>query len=341
MRITVDIMHPAHLNFFKNSIMQLSEEGHQIDVIVLNRGKLPEIAKREYNSFSITVMGRHRGNFFSILLEANILKFFKLLKFVYNKKVDIGLSVGSFILGGALKVFGLPNIQFDDDPERKINVILEKITSTKLLFPASVLRGRKIDNFYGLKEWAYLSPKYFEPKIETLTELGLREKEYIFVREVDTGSLNYVGQEKNIIASVANLLPQNYKYVLSLENKKMLSQYPSNWMVLQEPVSDIHSLMYFSLAVISSGDSMAREGAMLGVPSVYCGERVMKANELLQNKKLLYHIKKNELPKFINNLNRTEVLTHQNKIREELLKEWDDINHLIVLLVKEYGKRGN
>lgn len=341
MKIAVDIMHPAHLNFFRNSIIKLSEEGHQIEIIVLNRGKLPEIARREYNNFSLTVIGKHRGNFFSILVEANILKFFKLLKFVHDKKIDIGLSVGSFVLGSVLKVFGIPNIQFDDDPERGINVMLEKMTSTKLFFPESVLKGQKISNFYGLKEWAYLSPAYFKPRIEVIKELGLKEKEYIFVREVDTGSLNYAKQKKNIIASVANLLPQSYNYVLSLENKRMLSQYPSSWIILKEPVSDIHSLMYFSLAVISSGDSMAREGAMLGLPSVYCGERTMKANEFLENRKLLHHIKKNDLPDFINSLNKSEVLAQQNKVREELLKEWDDINNLIVSLVKEYGKQNN
>jgi len=338
MKIVVDVMHPAHLNFFKNSLLQLSTEGHQIDVIVLNRGKLPEIAKREYNNFSLSFIGKHRGNFFSILLEANILRFFKILKFLKNKKVDIGLSVGSFILGSVLKLLKIPNIQFDDDPERKINVLFEKITSTKLFFPESVLKGTKINNFHGLKEWSYLSPKYFNPKIDVIKDLGLSEKEYIFVREVDTGSLNYTLQEKNIIASVANLFPQNFKYVLSLENKKMLYQYPSDWIILKEPVSDIHSLMYYSLAVISSGDSMAREGAMLGVPSVYCGERVMRANELLQNKKMLYHIRKSDLPDFINKLNKIEIIAKQSKLREELLNEWDDINNLIVSLVNKYGK---
>lgn len=341
MRIVVDIMHPAHLNFFKNSIRRLSEEGNQVEVIVLDRGKLPEIARREYDNVPLTIIGKHRGNLLSILFEANILRFFKVLKFVRGKKIDLGLSVGSFVLGAALKTLGIPNIQFDDDPERKVNVVLEKVTSTKLFFPDTILKGKKINNFLGLKEWSYLSPKYFKPEPTVVSEFGLKEKEYIFVREVDTASLNYAKQEKNIIASVAGVLPQNYKYVLSLENKKTSAQYPSNWLILQEPVSDIHSLMYFSVAVISSGDSMAREGAMLGVPSAYCGERVMRANKLLQEKGLLYHIEKNQLPEFINNIKKNEVCLRQNKIREELFKEWDDTNDLIISLVNKYGKRNN
>ena len=39
--------------------------------------------------------------------------------------------------------------------------------------------------------------------------------------------------------------------------------------------------MYYSQIVISSGDSGAyREGAMLGVPSIYAGNRDMPANDI-------------------------------------------------------------
>jgi hypothetical protein len=77
--------------------------------------------------------------------------------------------------------------------------------------------------------------------------------------------------------------------VLSLEDKSLQQRYPSSWIILKEPVSDIHSLIYYSRLVVSSGDSMAREGAMLGVPAVYCGIRDMKANQLLIDTGGLFH----------------------------------------------------
>ena len=55
--------------------------------------------------------------------------------------------------------------------------------------------------------------------------------------------------------------------------------YPKDWILLEEPVEGIHSLIYYSCALISSGDSMAREAALLGVPSYYLGIRYdMPAN---------------------------------------------------------------
>jgi len=38
----------------------------------------------------------------------------------------------------------------------------------------------------ALKEWAYLSPKYFIPNQEEIIKFKIRPKEYIFIREVST-----------------------------------------------------------------------------------------------------------------------------------------------------------
>ena len=61
--------------------------------------------------------------------------------------------------------------------------------------------------------------------------------------------------------------------MLSLEDKSTKERYPEDWILLEEPVEGIHSLIYYSCALISSGDSMAREAALLGVPSYYLGIR--------------------------------------------------------------------
>ncbi len=110
------------------------------------------------------------------------------------------------------------------------------------------------------------------------------------MREVSHKSFNYYNQQDGIISSFAGNINAGTKVILSLEDKSYAGRYPAHWSILQEPVEDIHSLIYYSRLVISSGDSMAREGAMLGVPSIYCGTRKMKANELLMAAGLLQHL---------------------------------------------------
>lgn len=332
MKILVDISHPAHLNFFKNAIQLLKEEKHDVIITALNRGKLPNILLEELNGFSIKLNGRHRGGKWSIIFEANILRFLQQLRYVFSKKIDIAISCGSFTTGAIFKyILFKPNIQFDDDPERKVNVFLEKLTSTKLIFPPIYKGSNKIVIVNALKEWAYLSPDYFKPDPDVLQKYGISPKKYIFIREVSTASLNYKFQQSNLVTKIANKFPEKLKVILSLENKSTASQYPESWLILKEPVKDIHSLMYFSRLLISTGDSMAREGSMLGVPSIYCGERDMAANRIMIDKGMLFIKNIIQVPDFIQYIVNNKIgIEGQDNFRESLRSDWDDVTFFLI-----------
>ena len=152
MKIIVDISHPAHVNFLKFSLRELEDQGNEILITCLRRGKLPEILQKELSGYTTKFVGSHKGTKISIILDANIKKFINLVSYIWKKDIDLGISVGSFTLGFALKIFGKPNIQFDDDPERKINVFLEKISCTELFFPPVINSRGKIKTMNALKE---------------------------------------------------------------------------------------------------------------------------------------------------------------------------------------------
>ena len=122
-----------------------------------------------------------------------------------------------------------------------------------------------------MKEWAYLSPDIFQPDKSVLDQYNLQPNEYFFFREVSVGTVNYKGQAPDSILNIAHLIPQNIPVLLSLEKKDKYQEYPQNWILLQEPIKDIHSLIYFSKGLVSSGDSMAREAALLGVSFILFG----------------------------------------------------------------------
>lgn len=338
MNIVLDIRHPAHINFFKNAIRELKKNGNNIFIIGINRGKVPEILKKEFDEYEIKILGSHRGNKFSIIIEANLIRFFLLFKFLIGKQVTIGLSVGSFLLGFVLKLLRKPNIQFDDDPESSQNFLLEKLTATRIFCPSFVIKLTNVEKFKALKEWAYLSPTYFKPNDNILLQYNIEKGSYIFIREVSNGSLNYSKQSNLLILSFANELPKEYNVLFSLEDKTKLHLYPDNWILLKEPLEDIHSLIYYSRMLISSGDSMARESAMLGVPSIYCGIREMRANDVLINKKYLYKVGINDV---LNSIEKILInkfnLIDRELIRDSLNNEWEDVTQFIVQAITKYG----
>lgn len=341
MNIVFDISHPAHINFLKHSIDYFEKDKkYRVYVTCLRRGKLPLIASQELKSKNIKFVGRHRGSTWSIILEANIQKFLELLWFVIKNRIHFGISVGSVPLGAALTLTGRRNIQFDDDPEREKNIFLEKLTATTVYTPPLIEQSKKIKHFNALKEWAYLSPKYFLPNKNICNEYNLTPKEYIFAREVSTGSLNYNTQMPGIILGFANEIPKQIKVLLSLEDKSLAEMYPSHWIILEEPVSDIHSLIYYSLALVSSGDSMAREGAQLGVPSIYCGFRDMKANKMLVERGMVFEKEPIDVPDLLKDIFSQKLnLPKQEDFRYELNQEWDDLTQMIISKVENHGKK--
>lgn len=282
MNIWIDILHIPQFNFYKPLIKALSEQGHTVYLTVLDRGKLPKIATRETEGWSnvkVYVLGKHKMTKWSAIWDANIIRAFQLRNWARDKKIDIGFSNG-MLLAWVCKQKGIPNYSFDDDPQTFDRKGKEK-WNTECNFcvyedetigaPSHVLRCTK--------EWAYLNPRTFVPKVEVLEKYGVKPKEYMFLREVSVGTINYAGQASGAILGIKDMIPMDMRVLFSLEEKKRRDEYPADWILLQEPIEDIHSLIYYSAGLVSSGDSMAREAALLGVPSYYLGIRYsMPAN---------------------------------------------------------------
>ena len=153
----------------------------------------------------------------------------------------------------------------------------------------------------------------------------------MFIREVSSNTTNYTGQANNLIASISEKINNNYKVIMSLENKNDRKKYPASWLVINEPEKHIHSLMYYSIIVVSSGDSMAREGAILGILSVYCGVREMTANKVMIDKGMLFHKFIDEVPEFLKSIINNEIIiTEQDTFRSKLCDEWDDVTEFII-----------
>lgn len=326
MRILFDIKHPAQLNLFKGLSRELLNEDWDVTVCYLERGKLPKIIASEYAGFKTIPVGSSRGSKWSILWDGNIKRTFVFLDLIRKNKYNICVAASSIPLALACRISGVPIIQFYDDPERGRVNKLNATFSNQLFFPPIVEKDSKTSIFNCLKEWSYLSPARFHPDTAILQTYGLTPHQYVFVREVSNKSFNYYEQDDAIISRFAKDIDPDATVVLSLEDKSISHRFPKNWIILQEPVGDIHSLIYYSKLVISSGDSMAREGAMLGVPSVYCGIRQMKANEMLMGLHILEHLPGNNALPYINEVVKKDFDEEaQLATRNQLLESWDDM----------------
>lgn len=344
MNIWFDICHTPQFNFFKPVMKALVEKGHRIYVTVLDRGKTPKIIQHELSGWQnvmVDVVGQHRMTKWSAIVEANLLRDWQLMRWIRGKKIDIGFSNG-MQLAMVCGLKGIPNYSFDDDPQTADRKWKEKWNTVcnfcvyedeAIKAPSHVLRCTK--------EWAYLNPRTFVPKVEVLERYGVKPKEYMFLREVSVGTINYTGQESGAILGIKDMIPKGMKVLLSLEEKKRRSEYPEDWILLQEPIEDIHSLIYYAAGLVSSGDSMAREAALLGVPAYYLGIRyTMPANAAASKVAGLQNRKTQPFEEWISSLT-ADVKSAEGKqqaLREHIDAEFIDINQYMMNLIEKNNK---
>ncbi|SHJ60760.1 DUF354 domain-containing protein [Pseudozobellia thermophila] len=328
-KVLIDIYHLPQYNMFRNTIRNFDPS--EVDIYCVNRGKLLPVIQYELPEYNIICIGdyKHNKGMFSMVFKIilpRLLKLFKLIRPSKYRYVITAHYQANFIA----KLKGIPNVAFIDDPRRFVFPLL-KFSADEVYLPPFEKKFEGVKYFNALKEWSYLSPRYLKPEASALDEYGLEPKNYIFIREVSTETSNYLSQDQGAILSVADQFPKDLKVVLSLENKELVDRFPKNWIILKEPVKDIHSLMYYSQVVISSGDSMAREGAMLGVPSIYAGIRDMPANVIMIKKGMLFKLEPPEIVETVAKIRNGEMAFPEPDVfRQGLLEEWDDVTTLLL-----------
>ena len=327
MNILVDIGHTPQLNFYKSLILQLVAKGNHVYVAVLKRGRLPRIAAHELGTVeNVTVVpiGRHRMSKISAILESNLLRVVMMYLWSLGKRIDVVLSNGvvAHMVGWAHRV---PCYAFDDDPQ--VWDYRPKLffcnQSSYCIYESDKPLSPKAKILRCTKEWAYLAPKYFQPNPLVLEKYGVKPKEYVFLREVSVGTVNYAGQASGAILGIQDLIPKDR-------------------ILLQEPIEDIHSLIYYSAGLVSSGDSMAREAALLGVPAYYLGIRYdMPANAAAAKVANLQNQKTADFATWVKNLSVApeEAERQQIALRRHIDEEFIDINAYMMALVEQVAQQ--
>lgn len=334
-KILFDLNHPVDVNFFKNTINILLKENFNVDVIYRPRGKLGDIATFELPIKPIPI-GKHYKKFHTKLV-GQLVRDFKTYLFFSKKKYNLIVCFGPTSAISA-KIKGIKYLAFDDDFEYKIPFYHANFFATKHIYPDFIkYTNKRVIQFHGYKELAYLHPNYFKPNNNSLNEFGLTENKYIFIRHISNISLNYKGETGDLNKLLEIIRKFNYKIVLSIEDKKLVSSLGSDVIVLKEPINDIYSLMNYSLLAISYGDTVARECSILGVPTIYLGARNMKMHDELLEIGVMSQISDYEnIESILKSDLISKKLLCKEVISEKIKNEWRDTTEVILDLIYKY-----
>ena len=336
MNILFDINHPVDVNFFKNAILILQSKGNNVHIIFRERGKLEKILRYELDQFPITLIGKHKQGFVK-KIYSQLHRDYKIISYIKENKIDL---IACFGATAAISSWYCrkPYLAFDDDFEYKIPFYHANWFSTRHIYPDFIkFSNSRTFKYHGFKELAYLHPNYLKTSNKSLEKYSILPNEYVFVREIANISLNYQENSSILKELVNKIKKKGLSVVLSLEDKKLTDSYIDDCITLEEPVSDIYSLLYYSLFAVSSGDTVARETALLGVPTIYTGGRAMVVNEALVELGLMFestNIK--EITEFMDTLTIDQKKENRKNSLNLIENKWENTTSVILKHIDDF-----
>jgi predicted glycosyltransferase len=267
MKIFIDIGHPAHVYYFKNFIKLMREKGHVFFITAREK----EFTHYLLENNGIEYVSRGKGSNTTIGKILYILKGdITLLKYALKFKPDVFLSFGSAYAAHVSKLIGKPHIAFDDTEHAKLEHLLYVPFTKCILTPDSFKKnfGTKHIRFAGSMDMAYLHPSYYNPNIEYLKKLQLKNKSYYLLRFVSWSASHDLGQTGFSLegkAKLIQLLSKKGEVIISSEGN--LPEEFKKYSYKGDP-GEIHSILQYANLFIGESGSMATEAAVLGTPSI-------------------------------------------------------------------------
>jgi predicted glycosyltransferase len=268
MKIIIDIGHPKDVNVFKNVMLTLKKNGHEVRIV----GRAKENTKRilaeygfycEFGPYYENITGKVFG------IIHNDIWLYKIAK---EYKPDLFVSPGSPYAAHVSRLLGKPHLAYIDTEIATFAIKLMLPFTDRVYTSSSFYSelGPKQECFNGYYELAYLHPKYFKPNPEIPVKYGLNR--YIILR------LSALAAHHDINATGFNFKTDEElsKYVNELEKygRVVISSEIRGWHTIEshrieiEP-KDLHDLISYSSLCIGEGATMASEAAVMGVPSIY------------------------------------------------------------------------
>ena len=339
MKVLIGIWHPAHVHFFRNTILNLQKDGHKVQIVTRNKEMTLELLDA-YN-FEYINMGKHHKS--TLSKGFNLLSTdYKLYKIAKKFQPDVLIGIMDMYSAHVGKLINKPVVIFSDTEHGNIYNKLTFPFATAICTPSCYKKdlGPKQIRYNGYHELAYLHPNYFEPDPSVLDELELKEGERFIIMRFVAWDANHDAGHKGISMEmrrgfVSEL--EKYGRVLITSESELPAEFePYRVKVAPEKM---HDLLYYAALYVGEGGTMASESGILGTPSVYISSLVgtMGNFEELEGKYgLVYsysnHI--NALKSAINILEDKQSKEKFNVAREQFFDETIDVTSYIINIIE-------
>jgi predicted glycosyltransferase len=268
-RVLLDVVHPAHVHFFRPMIEELTADGHQTEVVARDKDVTTDLL--DHFGIPYTSVGAGGGSGLWRMGVELVRRDLALLRIARRFRPDVIVTRNPAGVQAA-RLAGVPGI-FDTDDGREVGLHFRAAApfADIITTPACIADdfGRKHRPYPSFKALAFLHPNRFTPDPGVLDILGVAPGERYFVVRFVAFAAAQDRRERGLSDAtkfeVVERLRRHGRVFVSSESAlpPALEAF-----ALPTPPHRMHDVLAFSSLCVTDGQSMAGEAAVLGVPSV-------------------------------------------------------------------------
>ena len=270
MRVLIDILHPAHVHFFRNFYAEMAGRGHQVCITARDKDRSVELLA----AFGLPyqqISQQKSGAGLAVELAQRTPRLMRIMR-EFRPDAMTGIMGPSIALAGSLRLRRVPAVVFYDTEFA--------VQTNRFVYPLAYsvctpdsyqgqVPGRHL-TYSGYHELAYLHPRRFQPDPAVLAEFGVRPGEpYSIVRFVSWQAVHDRRERGLTLAQKSHLIEvlQGHGRVLISSEAKLPPDLAG--LAVSGPVEKIHHLIAHARLVVGESATMSSEAAVLGVPAVF------------------------------------------------------------------------
>jgi predicted glycosyltransferase len=270
MRVLIDILHPAHVHFFRNFYSEMEGRGHSVCITARDKDRSVELL-RAFDLPYQQISEQKSGVGLAIEMAQRTPRLMNVMR-SFRPDVMTGIMGPSIALAGVLRLPRVPSVVFYDTEFA--------VQTNRIVYPLAYsvctpdcYQGRvpgRHHTYAGYHELAYLHPNRFRPDPAVLSEFGVNPGEaYSIVRFVSWQAVHdrkerglTVKQKRHLV----EVLQRRGRVLVSSEGP--LPPELAN-LAVRGPVEKVHHLLAHARLVVGESATMSSEAAVLGVPAVF------------------------------------------------------------------------
>ena len=303
MRVLVYLGHPAHFYLYRNTIQNLRNKGHQVEILIKKKDVLQQLLDNQGWKYHNILKEGRKSNKIGMALGM-LKRTWRELRICLDFKPNIltGTSVENSYIGRLLHI-PVINCNEDDAAAVPLYAKLSYPWADAILNPVVCNSGKwdsKAIKYPSYQELAYLHPNHFTPSKEIVTAYGINTNKPYFIVRFASLKAHHDGGIQGINTEIAQhlidlLAPYGTIYITS---ERPLETQFEKYRIHINPL-DMHHVMAFASIYIGDSQTMAAEAGVLGTPFVRFNDfvgRIGYLRELEDKYQLGYGIRASDNP---------------------------------------------